>query len=149
MTSRNSDAALSAMDDAVVDETESGDYDTSHDETTDAEDRDGDTSTAEREKKEKEEIQNLIKRENKSVLTWRETVTGILMIIGFIAGMATFVFLGREENTAFQNAVSNIATVPIMSDRVLLPFTLFTHLSPSHLSQTSILLCCSSVKRLW
>ena len=69
-------------------------------------DEEGDSSTAEREKREKEEIEELIRRETRSVATWRETVTGILMIVAFVASVATFVFMGREEHNAFVTSVS-------------------------------------------
>lgn len=68
-----------------------------------------DSSTAERERREKEEVQELIRRETKSVLTWRETVTGILMIIAFVSSVATFVFLGREEHTTFVTSFNEAA----------------------------------------
>ncbi|CAB9511970.1 Receptor-type guanylate cyclase gcy [Seminavis robusta] len=62
------------------------------------------SSSGAQEAREKQEIENLIRRETKSVMTWRETVTGILMIVGFISGLAAFVFLGREEHMAFETA---------------------------------------------
>ena len=64
-----------------------------------------DTSTDQQEQ-EKKAVEELTRRETAMVATWRETATGILMIIGFVACVGTFIFMGREEHTQFQNSVS-------------------------------------------
>ena len=64
------------------------------------------SDSVDQEERERREIENLIKRDTSNVLTWRETVTGILVIIGSIACVATYVFLGGEDVASFDKTVN-------------------------------------------
>lgn len=57
---------------------------------------------------EKKALEELTKRETAAVITNKETATGLLMIIAFIACVGAFVFMGKEEHNQFQNSVSQI-----------------------------------------
>jgi hypothetical protein len=55
---------------------------------------------------EEKEIQLIIKNENKSVLLWREIVTGMLVITAALVTVTTYIFLSREEVDDFSRGVS-------------------------------------------
>ena len=53
------------------------------------------------------EVMKHTRRETKRVETWRELVTGVLVITASLVATTTFIYLNREEISAFKEAVSH------------------------------------------
>ena len=52
------------------------------------------------------EVRNMTRKENKVVETWRDLVTGVLVITACFVSTASFIYLSRDETVTFQLAVS-------------------------------------------
>ena len=54
------------------------------------------------------EVRNLTKKESKDVDTWRDLVTGVLVITACFVTTASFIYLSREETKTFKLAVRSL-----------------------------------------
>ena len=63
----------------------------------------GDTSTDD---KNLREVRNLALKESKDVDTWRDLVTGVLVITACCVATASFIYLSKNESNTFKLAVS-------------------------------------------
>ena len=51
------------------------------------------------------EVRNYTRKETKDVETWRDLVTGVLVITACLVTMASFIYLSRNETESFKLAV--------------------------------------------
>lgn len=73
---------------------------------TNGEDEDKSSAASENSVNETEEINNMLRKESKDVLMWREIVTGMLVITAALVTITTYVLLSRQEVDVFTNGVS-------------------------------------------
>ena len=65
-------------------------------------------ASAEEERDEVKEVQNMSRKDTRRIRAWRFVATGILLLTALAVTLTTFKFLDREEVSDFETAVSNL-----------------------------------------